>query len=68
MFNITSGWWTWVSGSDTGDERGNYGIQGVSSLNNRPGARMFHTMNIHPSGQLIYVFGGFGYDTASKGK
>ena len=65
IFNTTSGWWTWMSGSNTINQVGVYGTQGMASVNNQPGARYRHSMVIHLSGQLIFVFGGWGYDTAT---
>ena len=67
MFNVTSGWWTWLSGSNAINQAGLYGVQGMASLNNFPGARVYHSMVMHPSGQLIFVFGGYGYDTVILG-
>lgn len=67
MFSITSGRWTWLSGSDTREQLGKYGTPGIASLNNVPGARSDHSMVIHPSGQSIFVFGGWGYDSLSQG-
>lgn len=66
MYNLTSGLWTWLSGSSTGNQEGIYGTQGVASVNNRPGARASHAMSMHPSGGQLLVFGGFGYDKFSN--
>ena len=61
--------WTWLSGNNIINELGIYGTQGVASVNNRPGARNGHSMVMHLTEQLIFVFGGYGYDTAAiKGK
>ena len=68
MFNVTSGWWAWMNGGITIDQVGVYGAQGVASANNRPGARNDHSIVMRPSGQLIFVFGGYGYDTTSQGR
>lgn len=62
MFNLTSGWWTWLGGDQITNQRGIYGTLGVAARTNRPGARDGQSMVIHPSGESIYVFGGFGYD------
>lgn len=67
MYNVTSGWWTWLSGSPTFYQRGVYGTQGLAEVNNQPGARRWHSMVIDPSGQSIFVFGGDGYDANSAG-
>lgn len=60
MFNVSSGWWTWLSGSNLTNPKGFYGAQGLESANNQPGGRDSLTMAMHPSGQSIYVFGGHG--------
>ena len=57
-----------MSGSNTINELGVYGAQGIAAVSNRPGARTGHSMIIHPSGQLTFVFGGQGYDTSTFGK
>lgn len=58
IFDVTSGWWTWLSGAKTVNQAGNYGTKGVSSASSQPGARSYHSMAIDPSGTYIYVFGG----------
>lgn len=62
---IPAGNWTWLSGNNTVNQVGIYGTQGVASVNNVPSGRTGHTMVIHPSGQLIFVFGGFGFVAAT---
>ena len=64
MFNITSGWWTWLSGSSTISQAAVYGTQGNASATNQPSSRRSHTIVMHPSGQVIFVFGG--YEQAGK--
>ena len=68
LFDISSGWWTWLRGSKTTEQKGIYGTQRVASVNNQPGARFGHSMVMHPFGQLIFVFGGYGYATTDIGK
>ena len=68
MFNVTSRWWTWLSGSNTTKQMGIYGTQGVADKKNGPGARDGHSMVMHPSGELMFVFGGWGYDTTDQGQ
>lgn len=58
MFDLKTGWWTWLSGAKTVDQSANYGAIGVGSFSNRPGARFFHSMVIDPSGKYLYLFGG----------
>ena len=59
---LVTGNWTWLGGNNTVNQIGAYG---TTSLNNRPGARNSHSMVIDPSGKLIFVFGGQGYDAAT---
>lgn len=51
--------WTWMSGSNTWDQPGNFNALGVPSAGNRPGARTIQSMWSHPTGSL-WVFGGLG--------
>lgn len=68
MYDLTSGWWTWLSGADINSQVGIYGTQGVTAAKNRPGARCGHSMVMHPTGQQLIVFGGYGFDsTTNKG-
>jgi N-acetylneuraminic acid mutarotase len=55
--------WTWVSGSDSGDQIGTYGTQGTPDSSNVPGARLGAVSWIDPQGRL-WLFGGYGYDSA----
>lgn len=65
---LLTGNWTWLSGGNTGNQVGIYGTQGLADVNNRPGSRQSHSMVMHQSGQLIFVFGGLGHDTGNLGK
>lgn len=65
--NITSRRWTWLSGSNTVNQPILYGTQGLADQNNGPGARTFHSMVMHPSGEFMFVFSGFGDDTINNG-
>ena len=38
-FSLISGQWTWIGGSDLSEQIGSYGIQGIGSNTNIPGAR-----------------------------
>jgi N-acetylneuraminic acid mutarotase len=59
-YDPTTNEWTWVSGSNTGDQAGIFGNS--TSL---PGARMAAVSWIDSSGNL-WLFGGLGYDSAGK--
>jgi N-acetylneuraminic acid mutarotase len=49
--------WTWVSGSDTASQPGNYGTKGVSSTATVPGARSFGNGWADNAGNF-WIFGG----------
>jgi N-acetylneuraminic acid mutarotase len=53
--------WTWMSGTNKGNQPGIYGTQGVSSVANVPGGRYGAVSWIDSSGNL-WLFGGTGYD------
>jgi hypothetical protein len=63
-YNITTGLWTWVSGSNTVNQTGNYGTLGTAAASNVPGARQAGMSFIDLSGNF-WLFGGFDLD--SKG-
>jgi hypothetical protein len=54
--------WTWISGSNRSEERGNYGTNGVPSSENVPGAR-FKTDSWMDSRNYLWIFGGEGFDS-----
>lgn len=56
--------WTWVSGSDIGNQSGVYGTKGTASPSNVPGGRPGSVTWIDNSGNL-WLFGGFGYDSTT---
>lgn len=49
--------WTWISGSATVEQAGSYGVQGVASADNVPGARSNSAFWIDGAGSL-WLFGG----------
>jgi hypothetical protein len=51
--------WTWVSGSSTANQVGDYGSQGVATASNVPGARKYAASWIDASSNL-WLFGGRG--------
>jgi len=55
--------WTWVSGSDIGNQPGTYGTKGTAALSNVPGARERAVSWIDSQGNL-WLFGGTGIDSA----
>ena len=59
-----TGKWTWVSGSNTSNAIGVYGVQGVAAASNVPGARINAVSWTDTSGNL-WLFGGEVYQPAS---
>ena len=55
--------WTWISGSNTRNQPGTYGTQGIADAANVPGARSSAMSWTDASGDL-WLFGGGGYDSA----
>jgi hypothetical protein len=51
--------WTWMGGSNSIDQTGNYGTQGTASSSNTPGARVFGCTWTDQAGNF-WLFGGFG--------
>ena len=69
MFGVTSGMWTWLTGSSGINQVGVYGTRGLAAAGNRPGGRNGHSMTMGNEQQVFYVMGGYGYGTgSSKGK
>jgi hypothetical protein len=63
-YNTTNGQWTWVSGSNTINQAGNYGTLGTAAPTNVPGGRETAAAWLDNSGNF-WLFGGFDLD--SKG-
>ena len=53
--------WTWVSGDNTVNQSGSYGVQGIAAGTNVPGGRE-QAVSWSENGYL-WLFGGFGYDS-----
>ena len=59
--------WTWVSGSNIVNQPGIYGVKGIPNSNNQPGARE-GALGLYDSlRQVLWLFGGYGYDNTSEG-
>jgi N-acetylneuraminic acid mutarotase len=56
-YNPATSTWTWMGGSDTADQTGVYGAQGVASSTNTPGARSNPVSWTDAQGNL-WLFGG----------
>jgi N-acetylneuraminic acid mutarotase len=62
-YNVSTNQWTWVSGFDTPNLIGIYGIQGVEAPSNVPGPRS-DSVSWNDGGGGFWLFGGIGYDSA----
>jgi hypothetical protein len=60
-YNITTGQWTWITGTSQVNQNGLYGTSGVPSATNMPGSRQNHEMWVRSNGD-IWLFAGHGYD------
>jgi N-acetylneuraminic acid mutarotase len=62
LWEYSAGQWTWIGGSNVGDQKGTYGTQGTAAPSNIPGAR---TEAIHwtDAAGNIWLFGGIGTDS-----
>jgi N-acetylneuraminic acid mutarotase len=59
-FDRTTLEWSWVSGSDSLDQQGNYGTKGTAAASNVPGGREWSYSWIDTSGNF-WIFAGYGY-------
>lgn len=59
-YNISSGQWTWMSGSNLSNQNGVYGTKGISSSANTPGARQASVCWKDNNGNF-WLFGGDGF-------
>ncbi len=58
--------WTWVSGADTANATGTYGMETQGTDATFPGGRQAASSWIDTSGNL-WLFGGYGYDATGNG-
>jgi hypothetical protein len=64
-YDMATGQWTWINGSKTVNQSGNYGTQGVTAATNIPGARETSMSWIDASGNF-WLFGGFDLDSTGS--
>ncbi len=62
LWKYSGGQWTWMGGSNIADQSGAYGVQGVPSAGNHPGARWGSVGWIDSQGDF-WLFGGNGFDS-----
>jgi hypothetical protein len=67
-YNATTNQWTWIgpSTSNVANQNGSYGTQGTGSGTTAPGGRQAAVLWADTSGN-IWLFGGFGLDSAGTG-
>jgi len=68
QYNPTLKQWTWIgpSNSNVANQNGSYGTLGTGSGTTAPGGRQHGTLWADASGN-IWLFGGFGFDSAGTG-
>lgn len=64
LWKFDGQYWTWISGSNSINQEGVYGVKGVPSASNIPGARWEAAMEID-SQNNIWIFGGLYESTSS---
>jgi len=65
QYNKQADTWTWVSGANVINQKGEYGSKGVASPTNVPGARSNAVSWTDVSGNF-WLFGGVGYDSLGQ--
>jgi len=66
-YRVSDNTWTWISGSDTVDQPGVYGVRGVAHPSNVPGGRRGAAAWYDSSKQEFWLFGGYYYYDYSVG-
>ena len=67
LWKFSDGQWTWMSGSNIGDQAGVYGTLGTAAPGNVPGARQGAVGSIDALGNL-WLFGGYGFAAGTAGQ
>ena len=65
LWKYSGGQWTWMSGSQTVNQPGSYGIMGTPSPNNVPGGRYYSSAWLGNDGSF-WLYGGAGFDSAGQ--
>lgn len=65
-YNPVNNQWTWMKGSNTINQSGTYGIQGVAAPANIPGARHYNSWWKDTPGMNFWLFGGLGFDMTNN--
>jgi hypothetical protein len=66
LWKYGAGQWTWIGGSNLGQQKGTYGTQGMAGPANIPGGRTEAVDWTDAAGNL-WLFGGIGADSAGTG-
>ena len=66
FWKFSGGQWTWVSGSNVGNQGSSFGTQGSLAPGNSPGGRIFATRWVDANGNL-WLFGGWTIVGATSG-
>ena len=61
LWEYSAGQWKWVSGSNTANVSGSYGIQGTAAIDNVPGSR-YAAISWLDGSDHLWLFGGIGFD------
>lgn len=64
-YELTTGKWTWVAGSNTSDGLATFGTKGTAAAGNTPSARS-QAVGVKDSSGNLWMFGGIGYDIGSN--
>ena len=65
-YDVNSGQWTWMKGSNSINKYGVYGTKGIAAATNSPGA-INNAMGWADTLGNLWLFGGYGYAAASWG-
>ena len=66
MYEHKTSQWTCLFGNSTSGAQSFFGAQGIPSAANAPGGRSAHTMVVHYTSNVLYVFGGSGYYDSTR--
>jgi gliding motility-associated-like protein len=58
--------WTWMKGPSTQNAAGVYGVQGVPSPLNYPGARTYGARTWTDNNGFLWLYGGYGFDATGQ--
>jgi N-acetylneuraminic acid mutarotase len=65
-YNPSTGEWTWMKGTNSVDQPGIYGIQGLASPSNTPGSRLYNSWWQNTNSGYLWLMGGLGFNINSN--